>query len=67
VLVDNFKITIKELNSYGDLVEEGPLLPEFQGLALDVVLNQHLGKYLLSNSRSIVPSEAICKFDSKGM
>ncbi|CAA2967208.1 Hypothetical predicted protein [Olea europaea subsp. europaea] len=44
VLVDNFKITIKELNSYGDLVEEGPLLPEFQGLALDVVLNQHLGK-----------------------
>ncbi|CAA2961747.1 Hypothetical predicted protein [Olea europaea subsp. europaea] len=67
VLVDNFKITIKELNSYGDLVEEGPLLLEFPGPALDVVLNQHLGKYSLGNSRSVVPSEATCKFDSKGM
>ncbi|CAA2972726.1 Histone acetyltransferase, partial [Olea europaea subsp. europaea] len=47
VLVDNFKITIKELNSSGDLVEEGPLLLEFPEPALDVVMNQHLGKYLL--------------------
>ncbi|CAA2968610.1 Hypothetical predicted protein [Olea europaea subsp. europaea] len=67
VLVDNFKLTIKELNSSGDLVEEGPLLWEFPEPALDVVLNQHLGEYLLGNSLSIVPSEATCKFDSKGM
>ncbi|CAI9776483.1 unnamed protein product [Fraxinus pennsylvanica] len=71
VLVDNFKITIKqflkELNFSGDLVEEGPLLLEFPEPALEVILNQLLGEYLLGNSLTIVPSEATYKFDSKGM